>query len=101
MPCKPGFQREAMNVPFRAGQSRNTAAWTGTRLYWFEEAPAELQYNRFIRSGYRAGKADFLPALRQRRDAAPLSVLARSPYGRHWSPPLRPQADLQVTTNSW
>lgn len=25
------------------------------RLYWFEEAPPQLQFNRFIRSGYRAG----------------------------------------------
>lgn len=29
--------------------------WDGSRLYWFDEAPAVLQFNRFVRSGYRAG----------------------------------------------
>ena len=25
------------------------------RLYWWDEVPTQLQYNKFIRSGYRAG----------------------------------------------
>ena len=25
------------------------------RLYWWDEVPPQLQYNKFIRSGYRAG----------------------------------------------
>lgn len=29
--------------------------WDGRRLYWFEEAPPVLQFNKYVRSGYRAG----------------------------------------------
>lgn len=29
--------------------------WDGSRLYCFDEAPPVLQFNRFVRSGYRAG----------------------------------------------
>ena len=27
------------------------------RLYWFDELPEVLQYNKYVRSGYRAGEA--------------------------------------------
>lgn len=33
----------------------SSATWDGHRLYWFDEAPPPLQYNQFVRSGYRAG----------------------------------------------
>lgn len=38
-----------------AGASAAAVQWDGQRLYWFDEAPPVLQYNKFVRSGYRAG----------------------------------------------
>lgn len=37
------------------GAAVPAAQWDGQRLYWFDEAPPVLQYNEFVRSGYRAG----------------------------------------------
>lgn len=37
------------------GASTAAVQWDGQRLYWFDEAPPALQYNKFVRSGYRAG----------------------------------------------
>jgi hypothetical protein len=41
----------------RAARSHATVpAYGPGRLYWFEEAPPQLQFNKYIRSGYRAGE---------------------------------------------
>lgn len=50
--CKSG--RSPPAAPGGPAACRFYAA-AGRRLYTFEEAPQVLQYNRFIRSGYRAG----------------------------------------------
>ncbi|KAK9807384.1 hypothetical protein WJX73_010328 [Symbiochloris irregularis] len=50
--------QDAPHAPARhkSGRPRRALAKTqGQNLYWFEDAPADLQFNRYIRSGYRAG----------------------------------------------
>lgn len=57
-----GQSRQSANI--RQGSAENSCSfsnikcgvqWDASRLYWFEEAPPVLQFNRFVRSGYRAG----------------------------------------------
>mmetsp|Transcript_18221 Transcript_18221/g.54829 ORF Transcript_18221/g.54829 Transcript_18221/m.54829 type:complete len:345 (-) Transcript_18221:1785-2819(-) len=36
-------------------RAKDGVEWDGSRLYWFDEAPPVLQFNKFVHSGYRAG----------------------------------------------
>lgn len=69
VPCCPGAAANgkpngytngySLDASCRSGDATPAAApalqWDGQRLYWFDEAPPALQYNKHVRSGYRAG----------------------------------------------
>jgi hypothetical protein len=47
-----------LQASYTNGNGSATSAavqWDGQRLYWFDEAPPVLQFNKYVRSGYRAG----------------------------------------------
>ena len=54
-PCKltlaaPAEEDEA------ASKEAARPSWGSKRLYWVDECPSVLQYNKHVRSGYRAGE---------------------------------------------
>ena len=44
-----------LTSPLLNGSSHDEPAASSRRLVWYDELPAVLQYNRYVRSGYRAG----------------------------------------------
>ena len=50
-----GAGAQHYQVSVRAGEAQ-AVTWDGSRLYWFDEAPQALQFNPYVKSGYRAGK---------------------------------------------
>jgi predicted membrane channel-forming protein YqfA (hemolysin III family) len=49
-----GASAQHYQVNVRAGEVP-AVTWDGSRLYWFDEAPPALQFNPYVKSGYRAG----------------------------------------------